>query len=244
MKKFFYLSLCAVLVAFMAGCDGGESGEPPDDSKVTITFNSNGGSSVDPVKIDKGAALPREYLLKGSKVPKRDEYEFAGWKNGATPVTASTKFDTDATLIAQWEEAEPPPEYAASPAIHPGNHFLEIGITDGKLDAKVNVDFSANGLFSNMSPGAGGALSSKWYRVISEEDAKAATVAVPTGTVIIEQHATASNPGELSLPFTWRESTAGTYWYYVIVTNTNDKATIQKTSSAITQNQLQVTVTE
>ena len=241
----FIFIVCAVAAVTLAACGGGGDPNPdPGDGKVTITFDSNGGSKVDPVKIDKGARLPAEYLLNGAKTPTKDEYEFAGWNKGAAAVTNSTTFAEDATLVAQWEEADPPPLYAVAPAIHPGGHFTELEATEeGRMNAKVNMPFSANGLFSNMAKGAG-VLSSKWYRVTtSKEDADAATVANPTGTVILEQTAAGTaTPHELSLPFTWTESAAGTYWYYVIVTNTNDKASVQKISSSITNDRLEVTV--
>jgi len=105
MKK-FYLVLCAMLGIFMASCENESPADPPDTPpetpKVTITFNTDGGSALDPVKIDKGGSLPSDYLVNGSKVPTKTNYKFNGWLNGAAAVTATTKFTTNKTLKAQW----------------------------------------------------------------------------------------------------------------------------------------------
>jgi len=277
--------------------------------QVTITFNTDNGSALDPAKLDEGGSLPADYLAGGSKVPSKTGYRFNGWKNGTAAVSAATTFNADTTLVAQWvlqvtvsfslgEEgvSETPPapviidtgtalgskypsdpfldgyefmgwynngtkyinttvinsnspgftltaqweeeeeyvvEYAQSPAIHPGNHFVEI-VTGGELGVKVNQSFQANGLFSNIEKGAG-VLSSQWYRATSE-----------TGEgeeIEWKQTAKPSNPHELSLPFTWKESEPGEYWYWVVVTNYNEIATVQKYNSSTTQNRLKVTVT-
>jgi uncharacterized repeat protein (TIGR02543 family) len=217
---------------------------PVAGGSVTVSFSLGdgvAGTPPAPVTITNGTALGGQYP---SPDPTRGGgWEFLGWYNGDTKYTSSTVITAAGTtfvLTAEWENDAS--EYAQNPAIHPGNHFVEI-VPGGALTARVNEDFEANGLFCNIERGAG-VLSSKWYRVTSEADANAATADVPTGTVIFEQHASAENPRELTLNFKWREPAAGTYWYYVIVTNTNVNATIQQTSSAITQNRLKVTVTE
>jgi len=322
-----YLLLACILAgAFItASCDNGNSGDGDtgiETTKVTITFNTDGGSAVASIEIDKGGKLPADYLT-GNKIPVKTGYTFNGWKNGATAVTAATTFAQNATLTAQWTASQgsgqgqgsgqqaqqitvsfslgdgvagdPPAsvtidngtalgakypadpkrtgyefsgwfndnkrydkndkitaaaatfvltaqwdkeyvvENAQSPAIHPGNHFSEIA-GGANRTTKVNVDFSADGLFSNVEPGAG-VLSSQWYRASS---------ATGEGEEINYKQTAAgtSTPHELALPFTWREPAAGEYWYWVKVTNTNVNATVQKTSSSITQNRLKVTVTE
>lgn len=308
------LRACILLALFITACDNGgnpteeEKKKPAETPKVTITFETAGGSAVDSVEIDQNSALPADYFNAGSKVPAYTGYRFNGWLNGAAPVTESTTFAQNATLTAQWVRQvtvsfnlgagvsgnppqpvtidagtalgtkypsrtparegwefdgwfndgteytkdtkitttaaaftltaqwteDTPPENAQSPAIHPGNHFVEI-VTGGALTVRVNTDFSANGLFSNVEPGAG-VLTSQWYR---------ATSATGEGEEIDwRQTAAAANPHELALPFTWREPAAGEYWYWVAVTNTNERATINKTRTSVTQNKLKVTVTD
>jgi uncharacterized repeat protein (TIGR02543 family) len=99
MKKLIYLALLALFAMIMAGC-GGDN--PGDDGKVTITFNTDGGNSVAPIKIDEGGMLPAEYLAGGSKVPSKTNNTFTGWLDGTTPVTAATTFSQSKTLKAQW----------------------------------------------------------------------------------------------------------------------------------------------
>jgi len=217
---------------------------PVTGGSVTVSFSLGDGVAGTPpasVIITNGTALGGQYP---SPDPTRGGgWEFLGWYNGDTQYTSSTVITVAGTtfvLTAEWENDAP--EYAQNPAIHPGNHFSEIS-GGANRTARVNEYFEANGLFCNIERG-GGVLSSQWYRVTSEAEANAATVTNPTGTVIFEQHASPENPRELSLNFRWIESAAGTYWYYVIVTNTNMNATIQQTSSTITQNRLKVTVTE
>jgi len=291
---------------------GEEAAAAATETIVTITFDSNGGSKVEPVQLENGGSLKAAYLT-GSKVPKYTGNRFDGWLDGSTLVTAKTTFTKSTTLTAQWvqqvtikfsldeggvtgtvrdviiddgtamgnkypanpsrsgwefkgwfnngtqytkdtkitipenspsttftltaqweEEIDVGVQYAQSPAIHPGNHFIETGGVD--RTGKVNVAFTADGLFSNIERGAG-VLSSQWYR---------ATTATGAGEEI-EYRQTAAGTGtphELALPFTWHEAEAGEYWYWVKVTNTNVNATVQQTSSSITQNRLHMTITE
>jgi uncharacterized repeat protein (TIGR02543 family) len=220
--------------------------------QITVTFspgqNEDGsnilliGQPPPPVVIDNDSSLGDKYP---SKDPNRGKgWTFSGWYNGATKYTNLSPRvvvkDTDPatfTLTAHWL-AEVVPDNAQSPAIHPGNHFSEISGGVNRTTT-VNTDFTAMGLFSNVSDG--GTLSAKWYRATTEPTAETQKDGTG-GTVILEQNAT-TNPSELDLPFTWRETTAGEYWYWVIVTNTNEKATVSKTATATTQNLLHVTVT-
>ena len=83
---------------------------PPEikTEKVTVTFDSKGGSKVNSITIDKGAALtfPANPTYNG--------YKFVAWttKNGKT-VANRTKFSENTTLYAKWqkikEETKPQP---------------------------------------------------------------------------------------------------------------------------------------
>jgi len=208
--------------------------------QVTVSFSLGAGVTGTPpasVTINAGTALGTKYPAN----PERDGWEFDGWYNGTTRYTSATVINTTAatfTLTAHWTEEEIDNSvYPQTPAIHPGNHFVEVVKPDGTLTTKVNEDFEANGLFSNIERDAG-ILTSQWYR---------ATTATGAGEEINYRQTAAgtSTPHDLSLPFTWRESEPGEYWYWVVVTNTNVNATTEdKTASAITQNRLKVTVTE
>lgn len=67
-------------------------------AKVTVTFDANGGSAVEPVTVDKGTALGT--LPTTSK----DGFDFLGWFVGETPFTAETVVSENVTVVAQWKE--------------------------------------------------------------------------------------------------------------------------------------------
>jgi len=204
--------------------EGGEDGE-------TETIDVPGTPPAD-VTIENNTALGNKYPVN----PLYTGYDFAGWFNSDKQYDRAERIDTNDdvfTLTARWELADTSIRPQV-PAIHPGNHFVEI-IPGGKLTATVNEEFNANGLFSNIEPGAG-VLSSQWYRASTKDGAGE--------PIAYTQNAAAGNPHELSLPFKWRESAVGVYYYWVVVTNFNENATTEdKTASATTQNRLEVTVT-
>jgi len=244
----FIFIVCAITAMALVACGGGGDPDPDgpgDGDNITVTFNLGGAPGTPPsdITIKNNTSMGNKYP---SSEPKRTGYDFEGWYNSGTQYTKDTVINVSTgktfLLTARWKD-EDAVEYAQNPAIHPGNHFIQTDSGTEINNAKVNVPFKSNGLFSNIERGAG-VLTSKWYRTTSQTDADAATTALPTGTMIFEQSAAGTTtPHELALPFTWTETTAGTYWYYVIVTNTNENATKVKTSSSITQNRLKVTVT-
>ncbi len=79
----------------------------PVEEDCTVTFNTAGGSSVDPQKVEKGLTVTRP------EDPTKEGYTFAGWYADAS---YSEKYDFDnpvngdITLFAKWEENEPEPE--------------------------------------------------------------------------------------------------------------------------------------
>ncbi len=67
--------------------------------KVTVTFNTNGGSSVDPVEVDEGSTVAEP------TAPTLDGYTFDGWYTDSALTTAfdfSTDITADITLYAKW----------------------------------------------------------------------------------------------------------------------------------------------
>lgn len=66
---------------------------------ITITFDSKGGSTVDPITINKGAelTLPKEPTYAG--------YTFKGWYDiNETPIHNNALLEEDTTLYAKWEK--------------------------------------------------------------------------------------------------------------------------------------------
>lgn len=69
--------------------------------EITISFNSNNGSSVNDIKIAKGGSLDT------LPTPTKDNYKFEGWYLDSgfnTKVTTSTTFSSSQTLYANWTE--------------------------------------------------------------------------------------------------------------------------------------------
>lgn len=73
----------------------------PDDGRHTITFVTNGGKAIDPIKVEDGERagnLP---------TPKKEGYKFLGWYIDEACTTVwknSTKLSDDVTLYAKWKE--------------------------------------------------------------------------------------------------------------------------------------------
>jgi len=219
-----------VNVSFNLGKDD-EDNEAPGTPPKTVVIDAG---------LPLGDNYPKEDPWWPSDDPSFDHYKFTGWYNGTTKYEEGTIISTTVAafiLTAQWEKV-PLLQNAQTPAIHPGNHFQETGGTTRTV--KVNEDIIVNGLFTNIEKGAG-VLSVKWYRTTIEADANASP---RVGDVITVEQDPPEFPYTMSLPFKWKESTPGTYWYWVVVTNTNNKAEINKTATETTQTPLKVTVTE
>jgi len=69
----------------------------PVKEEVTLTFDTDGGSEIESVKVEKG----KTYEL---PEPTKENYDFKGWYLDDTLVDNTTVFDKDVTLKAKWEE--------------------------------------------------------------------------------------------------------------------------------------------
>lgn len=65
---------------------------------VTVTFNSDGGSTVSPVKVDKGNEITEP------EAPTKAGYKFLGWYQNNNLFDFSSKINGNITLIAKWEK--------------------------------------------------------------------------------------------------------------------------------------------
>lgn len=71
-----------------------------DEAKAyTITFNTDGGNSVDAIKVEDGkiTSLP---------TPTRSGYKFLGWYSGSTKYEVGSAVTGDITLTAKWEKEQ------------------------------------------------------------------------------------------------------------------------------------------
>ena len=70
---------------------------PTPSPEYSITFDSNGGSSVSSIKLKYGDSLG------DLPTSERDYYYFAGWTSGGSEVDSDTVVTSNMTLTAQWE---------------------------------------------------------------------------------------------------------------------------------------------
>jgi hypothetical protein len=96
-KITFLLSAIIVVTGLVITCQL----EEIEEEKVTVTFDSNGGSPVKPVTLGRGGSLGGSYTI-----PSRDEanFTFSGWYDGFTEYTGKTGIYADITLTAKWAE--------------------------------------------------------------------------------------------------------------------------------------------
>lgn len=93
----------------------------------TVTFNTNGGSTIEPVVVDNNGTLT------APTAPKKDCYAFVEWQKDGVAFDFATTITSDITLTAVWT-----PKYATS------LDFAAI-TTDGTTGDNPIVDFLASG---------------------------------------------------------------------------------------------------
>ena len=79
-----------------------EENKTPQPVTHKVTFDTNGGSAVDPQTVDDGATAVKP------ADPTRDGYTFNGWTLDGKPYDFGTPVTGDITLEAQWEKSETP----------------------------------------------------------------------------------------------------------------------------------------
>ena len=117
----------------------------------TVTFNSMGGSSVNPQNVEHGTKADEP------SAPTKEGYEFQGWYTGEDATASVYDFDTavtqDITLYAKWDEKN-----------YTVNYNLNYEGATNTLEAKTNVKWGDNGLLpSGNNPGRGGYIFDGWY---------------------------------------------------------------------------------
>ena len=105
MKKKNLFALFGIVAVFaLAACNNNDNSNPGGDDpeevvNYTVTFNTNGGSSVDSVQVEEGKKVSKP------ADPTKSYYEFVGWYTG---LESTVKFDFDAaitedvTVYARW----------------------------------------------------------------------------------------------------------------------------------------------
>lgn len=75
-----------------------EDNEEVIAEKYTVTFNSNGGSSVESVVVEKGQTVNKPTN------PTRKNYEFVSWQLNGKDYDFSKEITSDITLVAKWKK--------------------------------------------------------------------------------------------------------------------------------------------
>lgn len=105
--KSLLLFSCSIFALVLAGCSFGKTSEhsqPSETTKFTVTFDSQGGSSVASQEVVKG-----ERATKPSD-PTKENYVFSGWYEEQLLTHAfdfNTSIEKNWTLYAGWQEPQP-----------------------------------------------------------------------------------------------------------------------------------------
>ena len=122
-----------ICVAMLAGCDMFKgSQDPNDDEKITftVTFDTQGGSPIDPITIGEGEALALP------QTPTKEGYIFDGWYLDSDCVEKygdSYAISKNITLYAKWKIAQPSEDCVHEPISDKGYSptCTGNGLTDG-----------------------------------------------------------------------------------------------------------------
>ena len=180
----------------------------------TVTYHTDGGSIQDQSNYESYRVGVGLTL----PIPTKDGFVFGGWYPtvdffGEAVTAIGADAAGDKTYYAKWEKDEPLVD-AAKPA----------AIT--LADASYTVGDSATALDGSTSVNDNGTITYQWYEATSKDD--------QNGTLI---------SGETGSTFTPDTTAAGARYYYVVATNTNEKATGEQIATT-RSNTVAVTVTE
>ncbi|WP_454207235.1 S-layer homology domain-containing protein [Peptoniphilus sp. Marseille-Q6390] len=74
----------------------------PETEKVKVTFDSDGGSKVNPIEVEKGKTVNEP-----SPAPKKDGFKFVEWQKDGKKFDFSKAINEEVELKAKWEEDKP-----------------------------------------------------------------------------------------------------------------------------------------
>ena len=72
------------------------------ENSATISFNSDGGTPIEPVTIEKGS----NFDFRNVATPIKKGYKFLGWFRGEAPIILATNVERDMTVIAKWSKEQ------------------------------------------------------------------------------------------------------------------------------------------
>ena len=140
-KKIIIISVCIVLLIAIVTAvilllpkdkktDEEKPNEPQQIVEVVVTFDTDGGESIESIKVEKGKTITLPTTTK-------DGFNFLGWYNGEVLVKGDEVYDSDTTLKAKWEEVkveqvEEKKTFTVSFNTNGGNKVSSIKVECGK----------------------------------------------------------------------------------------------------------------
>ena len=125
--------------------DGGDTGEI---TKYTVTFNTNGGTTVAAQKIESGKTATEP------TAPTKDGYIFGGWftdSNFATAFTFSTAIKSDITLYAKWTLITYTVTFNTNGGTEVASQKIESGKTATEPTAPTKDGYTFGGWFTDSN---------------------------------------------------------------------------------------------
>lgn len=140
MKKFSLLLITLFCIGFIyiPSCvyAEGENTEEIEKEQFNVTFDSNGGTTVNTQKVEKDKTVARPTN------PTREGYTFREWQLNNTTYNFNTKVESDITLIAVWDiiKVAPTSSYLESLKIDNLDFDQVFGKTNGNYTITVPAD--------------------------------------------------------------------------------------------------------
>ena len=102
---FFAVALCVSVFAAFTGCGKQDSASESTKQSYTVTFNSDGGTSVADVTVEEGEKVSKPN--DPTKNTLESNYEFSGWFYGDREWNFETdEVNENVTLTAKWKLSE------------------------------------------------------------------------------------------------------------------------------------------
>ena len=186
---------------------------PPSIIEYTITFDANGGDTLQSAVITGPAGSTITLPLAS-----REGYNFLGWYNGEAKFEETAMPEANLTLVAKWEEiVVPVVEYTITLDVNGGNALAETTITaeagtELTLPTPTREGYNFLGWYNGeakfeetVMPEANLILVAKWEEIVVPVVEYTITLDVNGGNALAETTITGEAGTELSLPTPTRE---------------------------------------
>jgi uncharacterized repeat protein (TIGR02543 family) len=155
-----------VLGLLFSGCPQPEDGGGLELPQYTITFESHGGSDVQPVRANKGTAINKPVD------PTRAGYTFLGWfiaETGGTLYSWPHTLTVNVTMHAQWQDnsSPPPTRYTITFESHGGTEVEAITANEGTTVSQPVDPIQAGYTFTGWFNAETGGVLYSWPHILT-----------------------------------------------------------------------------